>query len=637
MRLRYLHLAHYPPLTDLSVAFSPRAPWAAFEPQADAARLAIHFVIGLNGSGKSHLLRAVAAGFLALADERLPPCPLSLVYELGRPGEPGHRTLVFDCPGQAHTTTLWQAEGWAFPDSTERETFDQAVAYVRTVDRTPEGTLSVFKPRIARGDFPQGVRDALPSAVLAYTSGLLDPWRAAWQPPVVGEAPDLVTQDEGYDASQERPAGWTEADEATVPAEDGTSSAEPTRPGAAAEDTQPADRFRRPLLLEPMTLSAALLAVALTDAEQRRQGAGDGRLSALFDKAGWRHLVGARLQLNLDRASVAPRALLTRMHDALLLAGECIAEPYPGKSLRSLYFDIKGALALRDGASLREETRYAGLATQGQAVHALLGEPADTAFERFGVLLEWLSSGVLEHIELFVRRHDKPEEEGVIDLTDAGVLRLSEFSDGERLVLSRWALFHLLAGQDDALLLLDEPETHFNDAWKREIVQVVDEAMGRDASQVLVATHSAIVLSDVFDDEVVVIRKTAEGHASAAAVADRTFATDPSALMMTVFGADDSIGARAQQRIEAFMHAASQKIDPTADEVRQLQDLISRLGTGFYRTELQTLLNRWRQAPDLRALEGVLPTLQSDALKDELRGLILNAREVKGGTEGGDA
>ena len=41
MRLRYLHLSHYPPLADLAVAFSPRAPWAAFEPQGAPARLAI--------------------------------------------------------------------------------------------------------------------------------------------------------------------------------------------------------------------------------------------------------------------------------------------------------------------------------------------------------------------------------------------------------------------------------------------------------------------------------------------------------------------------------------------------------------------------------------------------------------------
>jgi hypothetical protein len=372
----------------------------------------------------------------------------------------------------------------------------------------------------------------------------------------------------------------------------------------------------------------------LQDAEARRQGQANGTLTALFAKAGWHRLVGVRLCVNLDRALAAPRALVERVHDAICLAGECLAEPHPGKALRSLYFDLDGALA--ENAEPRDAQRFEGLTTQGQALHALLGEKGDTAFERFGALLGWWRHGVLEDIELFIRRNDRPDEESLTDLSDAGVLRLSEFSDGERLVLARWALFHLLAGQDDALLLLDEPETHFNDAWKREIVQVVDQAMGADASQVLIATHSAIVLSDVFDEEVVLIRKV-DGQSIADSVADRTFATDPSALMMTVFDADDSIGARAQRRIEAFLQAAAAKTDPTADDVRQLQALIRRLGTGFYRTELQTLLNRWQQTPDLRAIEQVIPTLQSDTLKDELRALILKAQEVKGSAEGSDA
>lgn len=629
MRLRYLHLSHYPPFAELAVAFSPRAPWAAFEPVGTAATLAIHFVIGLNGSGKSHLLRAVAAGFLALADERLPPSPMSLVYELGRPGEPGHRTLIFDCPGEAHTTTLWQAEGWTFPTSFDRDAFAQVIAYLRTVELAPEGTLAVFKARIARGDYPQTVPDALPRALLACTSGLMDPWRAAWQRPMDGETLDLVTQDEGYDAHQERPAGWTQEDETTFVIEDGAHDDGAIRTTATTEpEAKPADLFRRPLLLEPLTMTAALLAVMLQDAETQRQGQANSALTELFDKAGWRRCVGVRLRINLDHAAAAPRALLARIHDMLRVAGECIAEPYPGKRLRSVYFDMEGPLPVEVAAL--DAQRFNGLATQGQALHALLGEPEDTAFERFGALLTWQRHGVLEDIELFIRRNDKAEMESLTALNDPGVLRLSEFSDGERLVLSRWALLHLLAGQDDALLLLDEPETHFNDAWKREIVQVVDTAVGSDASQVLIATHSAIVLSDVFDDEVVLIRKH-DAQSTADAIADRTFATDPSALMMTVFDAPDSIGARAQQRLEAFMHVAAQKTNPTAEDVQHLQALIRRLGTGFYRTELQALLNRWQQAPDLHAIESVIGTLQSDSLKDELRTLLLKAREAGDG------
>lgn len=647
MRLRYLHLTHYPPLTDLAVEFSPRAPWAAFEPQGAAVDCAIHFVIGLNGSGKSHLLRATAATFLALADERLPRFPVSLIYELGRPGTSEYRTLIFDCPGEAHTTSLWLAEGWTFDDATERETFQSAIDYLREFDgpRAEFGGAK-FTARIARGDYPQAASYALPSAVLAYTSGLITPWREAWQSPADGETLDLVTQGEDYDTQPERPPGWTAEDEARVaPADDakiGTASIGMTASASQVIEVQPTamDAFRRPLLLEQVELTCALLAVTLQDDERRRLGQetqGEG-IAVLFAKVGWHRLVGVRLRLNLDRALSAstPRALLARLHDALLAVGETIAEPHPGENWRNLHFDLDGPLP-QDGGEFEDKARFERLATQGEALYALLGEPGDTAFERFGTLLAWRRYGLLDDLELFIRRSEASETESMDPSADAGVLRYSELSDGERMVLGRWALLHLLAGQEDALLLLDEPETHFNDAWKREIVHVVDRAMGADASQVLIATHSAIVLSDVFDDEVVLIRKS-DGQSIAAPVAERTFATDPSALMMTVFGADDSIGTRAQRRIEAFMQAAAAKADPTAADVQQLQALISRLGTGFYRTELQALLNRWQQRPDLRAVEQPIAALPSDPLQDELRALILKARQSNSGpTEQGDA
>lgn len=74
MRLRYLHLSHYPPIKDLAVRFASGSPLQR--------ECAIRFVVGVNGSGKSNLLRAVAEVFLALADERLPPFPVSL--KIGR-------------------------------------------------------------------------------------------------------------------------------------------------------------------------------------------------------------------------------------------------------------------------------------------------------------------------------------------------------------------------------------------------------------------------------------------------------------------------------------------------------------------------------------------------------------------------
>lgn len=109
MRLRYLHLRDYPPIKDISLCFASGSPL-----QRELQRqCAIHFVVGVNGSGKSNLLRAVAEVFLALADERLPPFPVSLVYELGLRGSSGISTFVIDCLGSKAEASLWVAEGWS--------------------------------------------------------------------------------------------------------------------------------------------------------------------------------------------------------------------------------------------------------------------------------------------------------------------------------------------------------------------------------------------------------------------------------------------------------------------------------------------------------------------------------------------
>jgi len=83
-------------------------------------------------------------------------------------------------------------------------------------------------------------------------------------------------------------------------------------------------------------------------------------------------------------------------------------------------------------------------------------------------------------------------------------------SGGEQMLLGRMALLFLLRGMDGGLLLLDEPETHFNDVWKREIVDLVDDNVLKETrAQVVVATHTSIALTDVFNEEVTLLQRVA--------------------------------------------------------------------------------------------------------------------------------
>ena len=205
-------------------------------------------------------------------------------------------------------------------------------------------------------------------------------------------------------------------------------------------------------------------------------------------------------------------------------------------------------------------------------------------------MLELNQAGLFDDVLLRLRSQPAHQADVENEGVDIGVLRYEELSDGEQMVLGRMALFHLLQNQHDALLLLDEPETHFNDKWKREIVDIIDDAIGDTANDVLISTHSSIVLSDVFNDEIVMVEKTAQGT-GVRSVGELTFATDPSALMMTIFDAEDSIGKRAQEYIETKLKQTT----GTAEDIADLEQLIARMGTGFYRSELRTLINTWKE------------------------------------------
>lgn len=107
--------------------------------------------------------------------------------------------------------------------------------------------------------------------------------------------------------------------------------------------------------------------------------------------------------------------------------------------------------------------------------------------------------GILEGLDLTIKRihpHYDPQNGTVPDDENEVVLTYDSLSDGERMLLGRMALLFLLKHQEGSLLLLDEPETHFNDVWKREIIDIVDESILKNTSvQVFVATHSSIALT----------------------------------------------------------------------------------------------------------------------------------------------
>ncbi len=617
MRLRYLHLPDYGVLKDLKVVFREETIL-----QRDGS---LQFVVGLNGTGKSSLLRAVYETFRWLEAEDVPPFPVAMVYELNRDDD--RSMVVFRHLDRAPSKAVFSVvpEGWhcweAFVgDATEIDW----EALLGAVD-DEEVAHGDFWARSVHGDQfigNQQLREHLPKPLLAYTSGDIAAWRKVREPELRGdELAELVVNGVGDD--QDRPRGWNvhrELATADVPIENAQRRA--MREQMAPDD---AEADATCLLLEQVDLKLAAIAVGLTVAAREL---GDRRTDR--DMAAWRdglqnHVVDqqrgkrptekeARTLLNeIDwwwptHMSVRYRPTTARMnaewHAQWLamcaLADEVVSQPLGrmqmvidlGPGQRDIGADVKGAYGDRAvPVEVREVIdRLSGSASGAEAVvRTLSSERMLPLWDVFQTLRAWRAGGLIEDATVTVKRvtpmsaHDGQPDDVVLTWDD--------FSDGEQMLLGRMALLLLLRGQHGGMLLLDEPETHFNDAWKREIIDIVDDNVLKGTrAQVVVATHTSIALTDAFASEIVRLVRS-DGQAVLKPVSFPTFGAEPGRVMLHVFDMAASIGTRAEQALRERLAQ-----DWTGENRDELGKLVSKIGGGWPRARLQQILDELTNA-----------------------------------------
>jgi len=347
----------------------------------------------------------------------------------------------------------------------------------------------------------------------------------------------------------------------------------------------------RVLLLTPETLQLAFLAAVLNQSAEDLKASGDesafvkqlrervesadtgansdneqeNRLRNLLTQVDWLWPVTLAWRLDLDLDRFEREKSLGLLRDLYELSTSVVGEPEPSKH-RTLYIDLN-----------HDEEAGRGI----DRLRELLGGRNARPYELFHKLLSYRSRGLLDQLGIALRKTEP-----------ADILLFEELSDGEQMFLGRMALFHLLEGEDDALLLLDEPETHFNDKWKREIVDIIDGALGDTANDVLISTHSSITVSDVFSDEIIKFEKR-DGEARVVPVGIPTFGADPSEIMINVFDVPDSIGSRALDWLNEQLEK-----EWTPEQKAELERVIRKIGPGLHRSELRTIWRKLNAAQD---------------------------------------
>lgn len=208
-----------------------------------------------------------------------------------------------------------------------------------------------------------------------------------------------------------------------------------------------------------------------------------------------------------------------------------------------------------------------------------------------------INQSVLREVHLFLERRPLVSQQDIPRTNQQipPLHLLTWLSDGEQSFLGRLCLLSLLSsGQNsETLILLDEPEVHFNDYWKRRLVLMIDQALADQESHVLMSTHSSITLSDVLNRNIRLLRRTQDySHVSTPTL--KTLGTDPDDIMVYIFDAEDAKGALGINVIERELRSIRLR---TSDEEKRiaLEQLLNQVGPG----DLRFLIRR-----ELHALES---------------------------------
>ncbi|MEM7118487.1 MAG: AAA family ATPase [Chloroflexota bacterium] len=200
-------------------------------------------------------------------------------------------------------------------------------------------------------------------------------------------------------------------------------------------------------------------------------------------------------------------------------------------------------------------------------------------FVALNQLCEPLTTGepTLQEVNLFLERQLVTEEEE----DDATRLLMFDWmSDGEQSFLGRMAMLAMLQ-TENSLILLDEPEVHFNDYWKREIVKLIDTVMYKHTNHLLIVSHSSIGLSDVPDAQVSIMQRGIDGFAVVHPPTLKTFGTDPSEIMTVIFHTRLSTGAYAADLLKTAVESGQRQ---------QIEEFLERVGPGMWYFRLRQRL-----------------------------------------------
>jgi predicted ATPase len=198
-----------------------------------------------------------------------------------------------------------------------------------------------------------------------------------------------------------------------------------------------------------------------------------------------------------------------------------------------------------------------------------------------------------------------------------GSLTFRELSEGEQQLLMVLGLLRFTC-EEEALILLDEPDTHLNPAWSLDYVNLLEEVVPKSyGTHVVMATHDPLVLAGLQAKQVHVMRRDQGGRITATHPEKDPIGMGVSALLTSdIYGLRSELDSKTLEKLDLRRRLTFKKNRTIKDEetLAELNEWIKR--KDFTRSDPDPMFAAFEKAMT-KALDKT--QLGSTTLTDEER------------------
>lgn len=158
-----------------------------------------------------------------------------------------------------------------------------------------------------------------------------------------------------------------------------------------------------------------------------------------------------------------------------------------------------------------------------------------------------------------------------------GEVTYRDLSEGEQQLLLVLGLLKFTA-REEALFLLDEPDTHLNPSWSTQYLQFLDRFIrGRDSCHIIMSSHDPLVFAGLKRDQVRIFRRDAEGRAVAELPDNDPRGMGVAAILTSdLFRLRSTLDPQTQSELDRQRVLAMKKV-LTPEEEEELREIKVRL------------------------------------------------------------